>query len=174
MVGVLSQGTTIRNFLKNSPVLSFEIADVCRISEDNLIEKLKLSRRELSCLNYELYVLSENLFLKNRFATILKAQTLSDLPSRRKNFFIICLNKNKIFDEKYPFLKELLIYILTHELVHMVRFIRYESNFCLLENELEEKMVHKITKELLKDFYFLPYMQDILAYFDGIYLKGGE
>jgi len=169
VVRLLSQGTTINNFLKNTPVLRSQLAEIFRLSEDNLIDKLKLSHKELTRLSYDIYVLKENKFIKNKFATILKAEVLHDLPSKRKNFYLICLNKNRIFKRNNPFLKELLLYILTHELVHLVRFIRYESSFYFKNKWQEEKTVHKITKELLKNLKFLPRMEEILNYFDKIY-----
>jgi len=118
---------------------------------------------------YDVYILRSNQFLKNRFATILKGEILHDLPSKRKDVYFICLNKNKVFYRKTPFLKELLLYILTHELVHLVRFIRYESSFYLKDKWEEEKKVHELTKKALRDFWFLPYMKNIFSYFDKIY-----
>jgi len=146
-----------------------ELENIFYLCELNLIEKFKLSEREISRLIYDIYILRENKFFRNKFATILKGKLLHDLPSKRKDFYIICLNKNKIFNKKTPFLKELLLYILTHELIHLVRFIRYESNFYSKYKWEEEKIVHNLTKKALKDFIVLPYMNKVFCYFDQIY-----
>ncbi len=172
LVRILSKGTTIRNFLKEKFLFS-EIENLITICEYNLIEKLKLSLREAKLLSYEIYLIEDSKvikkFFKNNFATIIKAQSYHDLPSKRKDFYFICLNKPKIFYKKIPFLKELLLYILTHELIHITRFIRYESNFYLINNWKEEKEVHMLAKKILKDFYFFPYMKKVFNYFDRIY-----
>ncbi len=168
MVGILSKGTNINLFLKNYRKF-YELGEIFHLCEANLIEKFKLSEKELSRMLYDVYIVRNNRILKNRFATILKGELLHDLPSKRKDFYFICLNKNKVFYRKTPFLKELLLYILTHELVHLVRFIRYESDFYSKNKWEEEKKVHELTKKTLRDFWFLPYMKNIFSYFDEIY-----
>ena len=168
LAGILSKGTKVDLFLRKSRNF-YDLENIFHICELNLIEKLKLSGKELNRMIYEVYILKNNEFLKNRFATILKGEVFHDLPSKRRDFYFICLNKNKIFNKYTPFLKELLLYILTHELVHLVRFIRYESNFYSQNKWKEEKVVHTLTKKVLNDFKFLPYMNRIFYYFDEIY-----
>ncbi|PMP69113.1 MAG: hypothetical protein C0190_00475 [Thermodesulfobacterium geofontis] len=168
MARILSKGTEINSFLRKSCYFC-DLENILYLCELNLIEKFKLSEREINRLIYNVYVLKSSKIFKNEFATILKGELLHDLPSRRKDFYFICLNKSKIFNRKNPFLKELLFYILTHELIHLVRFIRYESNFYLKYKWEEEKIVHQLTKIALKDFTFLPYMRKVFRYFDRIY-----
>ncbi len=120
-------------------------------------------------MSYDVYIIGNSKILKDGFATILKGELFHEVPSKRKDFYLICLNKSKIFCRKPPFLKELLLYILTHELVHLVRFIRYESDFYSKDKWEEEKKVHELTKKTLRDFWFLPYMKNIFSYFDEIY-----
>jgi len=168
LVRILSKGKKVTSFLKKSYDFC-ELENIFYLCELNLIEKFKLSEREINKFIYDIYVLKGSKFFKNRFATILKGELLHDLPSKRKDFYFICLNKNKIFNKKNPFLKELLLYILTHELIHLVRFIRYESNFYSKYKWEEEKIVHNLTKKALKDFIFLPHMNKVFYYFDQIY-----
>ncbi|MCD6548363.1 MAG: hypothetical protein J7K10_02720 [Thermodesulfobacterium sp.] len=168
LVGILSKGTKVDLFLRKSRNF-YDLKNIFHICELNLIEKLKLSEKEINKLVYDVYILKNNKFLKNKFATILKGEFFHDLPSKRKDFYFICLNKNKIFNKHTPFLKELLLYILTHELIHLVRFIRYESSFYSKNKWEEEKVVHILTKKILKDFKFLPHMSRIFYYFDEIY-----
>jgi hypothetical protein len=43
------------------------------------------------------------------------------------------------------------LFILTHELVHIIRFRKYGADFfaCVQERDKEEKLVHDITREIL-------------------------
>lgn len=166
MAGFLSKGTKIKTYLKKYKNYS-ELEQIIYFSEINLIEKLKLSNREIKRLLYDVYFINDEDFLKNQYAVIFKGEILSDLPSLRRDIYLIYLNFQKIFSQQ-SFLKELMLYILTHELVHLVRFIRYETDFYLKNKWEEEKRVHIITKEILKDFK-LPYMKKVFSYFDRIY-----
>ncbi len=166
MAGFLSKGTKIKTYLKKYKNYS-ELEQIIYFSEINLIEKLKLSNREIKRLLYDVYFINDEDFLKNQYAVIFKGEILNDLPSLRKDIYLIYLNFQKIFSQQ-SFLKELMLYILTHELVHLVRFIRYETDFYLKNKWEEEKKVHIITKEILKDFK-LPYMKEVFSYFDRIY-----
>lgn len=139
------------------------------ISELIVADKFKLTSKELQKMHYEVYFLKDTFFLKDKFASLLKLEKFSWLPSKRKDFYLLCLNHTKIFKWEKPFLNELLLYILSHELIHLVRFIRYQSNFYTKEKWEEEKKVHCLTKELLKDIKFLPHIKLVLDYFDQIY-----
>lgn len=139
------------------------------LSELTVADKFRLTPKELKKMYYEVYFLKENTFLKDRFASLFKLEKLSWLPSERKEFYLLCLNHTKIFKWEKSFLNELLLYILSHELIHLVRFIRYQSNFYTKEKWEEEKRVHHLTKEILKDIKFLPHMKLVLNYFDQIY-----
>ncbi len=72
-------------------------------------------------------------------------------------FYRICLQDDRILDavergKTFIKLYPLLIYILAHELVHVVRFDRGESDFDAPpeEKDREEERVHTITHNLLK------------------------
>jgi hypothetical protein len=80
-------------------------------------------------------------------------------PLEEGHFYRICLQDNRILDAVSrggPFirLEPLLLYIATHELVHILRFDRGESDFDLPEEEREkeEKRVHRITTSILEPF----------------------
>ncbi|MCP4681390.1 MAG: hypothetical protein GY864_03560 [Desulfobacterales bacterium] len=73
------------------------------------------------------------------------------------DFYNICLQDHRILqalkrDHELGLLS-LLVYIFTHELVHIVRFCNFLKRFeiCGEERELEEKTVHTTTFEILKD-----------------------
>ena len=81
----------------------------------------------------------------------------SDLGSSRFDFYKVCLQDHVILkalqrEEKETLFLPLVIYILTHELIHIVRFNRFEQRFFAIpqEKEKEEIRVHAITYEILK------------------------
>ena len=80
-------------------------------------------------------------------------------PERQEdfNFYRVCLQDDRILDavdraSSFIKLAPLMLYIATHELVHMIRFDRGEMEFDAppQEKEREEERVHDITKYILK------------------------
>lgn len=74
----------------------------------------------------------------------------------KEDFYSICLQDHRILsamerDEKLSLLP-LLVYVFTHELVHIVRFCNFAQRFDITgeDREREEKIVHAITLEALK------------------------
>jgi hypothetical protein len=72
-------------------------------------------------------------------------------------FYRICLQDDVILDavkraNSFVRLSPLLLYVATHELVHVIRFERGEGNFYAVGDEKisEEEKVHRITRTLLK------------------------
>ncbi len=72
-------------------------------------------------------------------------------------FYRICVQDHIILNalerSKNISLRPLLLYITTHELVHIVRFSHYEEDYDIYgeEREKEEGEVHNITYDLLKN-----------------------
>ncbi len=85
-------------------------------------------------------------------------RTLKDFEPRSKtrDFYCICLQDHLILGalqrDKNLALLPFLIYILTHELVHIFRFSRFFQRFDVTERERaeEEELVHTLTFEILK------------------------
>jgi len=75
---------------------------------------------------------------------------------KKKSFYRICLQDDKILEtakkEKAAILKPLLLYIVAHELIHVIRFSLDPGKFHLSPEEkiFEEKIVHRLTYNLLK------------------------
>jgi hypothetical protein len=75
---------------------------------------------------------------------------------RKKSFYRICLQDDKILrtvnKEKAATLKPLLLYVVAHELIHVIRFSLDPGKFHLSpeEKKIEEKYVHRLTYELLR------------------------
>src|SRR3989339_607038 len=72
-------------------------------------------------------------------------------------FYRICLQDDVILDavkraDSFVRLSPLLLYVATHELVHVIRFERGEGDFYATGDEKtsEEEKVHRITRNLLK------------------------
>jgi len=72
-------------------------------------------------------------------------------------FYRICLQDDVILDavkraDSFVRLSPLLLYVATHELVHVIRFERGEGDFYATGEEKadEEEKVHRITRNLLK------------------------
>jgi hypothetical protein len=74
---------------------------------------------------------------------------------RRKAFYRICLQDDKILrtvkKDNVAILKPLLLYVVAHELIHVIRFSLDPGRFHLSpeEKKIEEKNVHRLTYELL-------------------------
>lgn len=77
--------------------------------------------------------------------------------TKKRDFYFICLQDHQILEalqrDKNIKLLPLLIYIFTHELVHIVRFCNFYQRFELSdkEREQEERIVHKTTFEILNN-----------------------
>ncbi len=75
---------------------------------------------------------------------------------RKKSFYRICLQDDKILEtaskDTASLLKPLLLYVVAHELIHVIRFSMEPRKFHLSPNEreMEEKSVHRMTYDLLK------------------------
>lgn len=75
---------------------------------------------------------------------------------RNRDFYTICLQDHRILKamerDKKLCLLPLLVYVFTHELVHIVRFCNFAQRFDARgeDREREEEIVHAITMEALK------------------------
>lgn len=76
----------------------------------------------------------------------------------RAEFYRICLQDDKILNtvrtESLSLLRPLLLYVVTHELIHVIRFSMDPKRFNLSSKEkrIEERDVHRSTYELLRPF----------------------
>ena len=89
---------------------------------------------------------------------------------RRGDFYRICLQDHNIIKalKREPLLEllPLLIYVVTHELVHLVRFYKFDQFFDAdqEQRDAEEYRVHKLTYEMLKNIR-VPSMATIFEYY---------
>jgi hypothetical protein len=103
--------------------------------------------------------LSADEIVNGAFAQILhyKARPKdSSLESKSYDFYKICLQDHSILSviDKFPQIElfPFSLYIIIHELIHIVRFSKFLQNFYAshLEKLAEEKRVHEETREILK------------------------
>ena len=94
------------------------------------------------------------------------------------HFYRICLQDNRILDaveraNSFIKLNPLMLYIATHELVHVIRFECGEGNFDAPreEKEEEEKKVHGITRSMLQPLVY-PDLTLVLDCFSNRYKIG--
>ena len=88
------------------------------------------------------------------------SKTTPPLKRRTKEFYRICLQDDRILNAVWAetsslaLLKPLLLYVVAHELIHVIRFSVDPQRFFLRpeDKRVEEKDVHGMTYELLKSF----------------------
>lgn len=89
------------------------------------------------------------------------------VPVARKEFYRICLQDNRILrtakKDDPLLLRPLLLYVMTHELIHVVRFSMEPQKFHLdaAQRNQEEEFVHRATHEILQSVQY-PQMEYIL------------
>jgi hypothetical protein len=132
------------------------------ISEDIVADHFKISTSQWRHYRYDIQSLkdlSPEEITDMAYAQILRYGQHPQERFRgslRGEYFKICLQDHVILrtlegQSNLPFVP-FLIYIVTHELIHIVRFARFLQSFIATptERELEEARVHELTKELLK------------------------
>ncbi len=107
------------------------------------------------------------------FAQIIRYQARpkrTELGSAGFDFYKICLQDPAILEalERRPGLRLLpfLLYILVHELIHVVRFSRFQQGFEASAEErlAEERRVHELTHAILRDLK-LEGMREVLEFY---------
>ncbi len=94
----------------------------------------------------------------------------SSLQSAWFDFYRVCLQDHNILKtlEAIPHLSlfPLLLYIVTHELVHVIRFSQFLALFEAAEEDKarEEAQVHRLTKKILEPLNFLD-LPPIIRYY---------
>lgn len=156
-----------------------ELENVCEalsIAEDKTGNYYKFSFGQWKRHRYDIKTLSNlsrDEIVPDVFALLnKKARRVRGYESKSKNrdFYFICLQDNRILHavKRDPETKllPLLVYVLTHELVHVVRFCNFEQRFeiAVKEREKEEKIVHETTYDILKNLS-LPNLSYILDFY---------
>jgi len=154
------------------------VSDALDIAEDVTGNFYKFSLGQWKRHHYDVKTLSfliENEISSHAFAILKKCTRVVDgfePKTKNRDFYFICLQDNHILralrrDSKLS-LPSLLVYIFTHELVHIVRFCNFSQRFDApeKEREREEKIVHTKTFAILKDLS-IPKLDYILDSYHG-------
>ncbi len=146
------------------------------MAEELVSNHYKLSTSQLRRLNYDVKTLSdlnEAEIVSGHFAQIVKYRlkkkdTLRETEA--EDFYKICLQDHSILETlaQHPELAFLafLLYILCHEMIHIVRFRRFLQQFNASEEEklVEEHRVHAKTREILTPVSMVG-LESVLAFY---------
>ena len=139
------------------------VSDALDIAEDATGNFFKFSLGQWKRHQYDVRTLStltRDEIRPHVFALLNKSSNIMDeieSRARIREFYSICLQDhlilNALMRDKELCLLSLLVYIFTHELVHIVRFCSFLKRFEVAgrEREREEKIVHSKTYEILKE-----------------------
>lgn len=136
------------------------VRQATHISEDVISDRFQLTSDNWRQYRYDLRTLkdlSPEEIVPEAFAQIVRyARPVLPDRLRRADFYSICLQDHNILQalrrEAKLKLFPLLVYVITHELVHIVRFYKFVQFFHADPNqrEAEEARVHQITYEMLR------------------------
>lgn len=132
------------------------------VAEEMVSNYYKFSWSQMRQLNYDIKTASQLApyeIVDAHFAQIVRYRARkkdSLLETEAEDFYLICLQDHAILSTLdrfsqlglYPFM----LYIVCHELIHVVRFRRFLQHFHVPaeERQLEEIRVHHATREMLK------------------------
>ncbi len=137
------------------------VQDAVAVAEELVSNYYKMSASEWRRLNYDVTTfarLDGREIIDGPFAQIVRYEARpqnADLGSSAYDFYKICLQDHAILDALHnaPELKlfPFSLYIISHELVHVVRFCKFLQNFEATEDEklIEETRVHRETHDIL-------------------------
>lgn len=146
------------------------------ISEDIVGDYFKISTSQWRHYRYDIRSLKDLLpeeIIDTAYAQILKYTQHPQERFRgsfRGEYFKVCLQDHVILRTlntcKNLLFVPFMIYIVTHELIHIVRFAKFIQSFLASQKERdkEEQIVHELTRELLKKRK-ISGMEEVLRFF---------
>ena len=138
------------------------VSDALQIAEDKTGDFYKFSFNQWKRHRYDIKTqssLTDNEITSYAFALLNKCSIPDEQIEKkraRSDFYIICLQDHQILLalKRDPALNllPLLVYVFTHELIHIVRFCNFFQRFDVSGKgkEFEERIVHETTYEVLK------------------------
>jgi hypothetical protein len=146
------------------------VSQAVEIAEDVTANHFKISTAEWRHVRYDIRTLAEldtGEITDHAFAQIIRYSGTRDHGERHYDYFKICLQDHNIMsaterDQQLQLLP-LTVYVVTHELVHVVRFCKFLHNFEAepSERRQEEMKVHEITHKTLENLK-LPRLEYVL------------
>ncbi len=152
------------------------VNDAVAMAEELVSNYYKMSASQWLGPRYDVKTLAElspEEIIDGPFAQIIRYRGRrrdTSLGSATYDFYKICLQDHTILAtiEKAPGFELLpfTLYIITHELIHIVRFSKFLQHFEASEAERmkEEKRVHQRTHEILQPVQ-IPGLKDVLAFY---------
>ncbi len=137
------------------------VNDIVCTAEDLVSNHYKMSASQWQRLKYDIKTLAElhdDEIVHGPFAQVIRYEAKREdtsLGSAAYDFYKICLQDHAILQtiERYPVLQlfPFCLYIVTHELIHIVRFCKFLQSFDASDDEkmAEEIRVHRRTREIL-------------------------
>lgn len=147
------------------------------MSEELVSNHFKMSPNEWLRPRYDVKTLVElntEEIVEEPFAQIIRYQGKpkgATLESESYDFYKICIQDHNVLRaidlNPQLTLMAFSVYIVSHELIHIVRFSKFLQNFDANTNEkmAEEKRVHTLTHDILSNVQ-LPDMQYVLTFYE--------
>ncbi len=158
--------------LKEASLPEGALEEASSLAEELVGDFFGLTSRDWRFLQYVLFLEKELVFAEEALASLFLFETQALLPGKRRRFYGLFLAEDKILSLglRGPSLEALLLYIFTHELVHMVRFLKFSASFWMpYEGRFkEEREVHLLCRKILRRVPGKE-LQDIIYQFDQIY-----
>ena len=160
LIKVLNYRKKTMNLIFNKNQLD-KVSNAANLAEELVSNEYKLTTSQWLRHKYEIKTLNElssDEILDIPFAQLIRytaRKESSNLISSDYDYYKICLQDHNILSalkmhlylDFFPFL----LYIITHEIIHIVRFSNFLQSFLANDNErlIEEKRVHKKTFDIL-------------------------
>ena len=168
------------SYFNNQELL--KVDEAVKVSEELINNYFKMSSGQWLKNRYDIKTakdLASHEYIKGPFAQVIKYEGRKkdiSLGSSSFSFYKVCLQDGAILSAVAKTdglsLEPFLLYILTHELVHVVRFLKFKQRY-ENSNEVdvtldEERRVHFLTHEILKSVSFSRLSQVFEFYKDWI------
>ncbi len=146
------------------------LAAASSLAEELVGDFFSLGARDWQRLQYQVFKLPLE---EEGLASLALLEVPALLPRRRRWFYGLFLAESRILTlAQGPSLEALLLYIFTHELIHMVRFSKFWASFWMPYSlrAQEERKVHQLAREVLARLRWAA-LAEIILRFDQIYAQ---
>ena len=153
------------------------LAEGLSVAEESVSDFFRLSDTAWRAYPYEVRTLAELMPVEVTNKALAQVLRLRKPPTanqlRGKDFFRICMQDHNLLrvvkrEGVQDIMLPLLTYVLSHELVHIVRFYKFQHLFDAgpQKKEAEEKKVHDVTANILRRVR-LPQLDRVLNFYQA-------
>ena len=172
----MKTNTEIAQLSRFSPEQIDVVTDAAEMAEELVSEHYKMSASQWLRSVYDIKTLADltpDEIVQGPYAQIIRYEGKPDkgaLGSSAYDFFKICIQDHAILStlNRSPeiTLRPFSLYIVAHELIHVVRFLKFLQNFSASARETwdEEKRVHGITRKILENIRVAG-IKDVLTFY---------